>query len=168
MKLPPELANLPAWLKVVCVLVLVLGVCVTGVGAGRAIGERNDPSPTLAARPDLGRFVPAAAVKASDVSTSGCSKVLGADGKTRITVSSCTLTVNPGLVPQELRLTRASDSAAIATMTVIQEIRGQSPPSSTPLPGAAGRVSIPVAGTSPVRVVISCSLQPCVLIFDEQ
>jgi hypothetical protein len=157
-KLPEWIANLPTWLKVVLVLVLVLGVCATGVGAGRTIGD--PPHETAPDQPKTEfNVVPAAAVPAREIAVSSCSPV-PSPGQTRFKVNTCRLTVTPsGLLPRELRLTREAGSG---TMTVSQEIQDKRQSSTKGIPE---HIAIRVA-TSPVTIEIDCPIQ-CQLLVNE-
>ncbi len=160
MKLPPWIENLPAWLKIVSLLVIVLGILACGVGAGRALTESpNSQSTAPQPTPNIVSAVPAAEIKMSG----SCTPSTLSNGQHQFTGTFCVFSVTPsGLFPRELRLRLQSGSG---TMTVEQEIRGR-PQQSTKSVSSQVTLTAPVAGSSDVRVSITCVLACTLVVAD--
>ncbi len=143
--------NLPKWLVIVGIAIIVLGVLACGIGAGRALTESPPSSDTP---PDSGKdWIPVGVVPAEDVrGESGCTTANGPPKQ--FTGANCTLVVDPNaLQPRDLKLLVVTGSG---TMTVLQEIRGQVPPSSKGFV-MNQPLKIRVSGTTPVRAWFLCS-----------
>ncbi len=155
--------NLPRWLVIVGILVIVLGILACGIGAGRALDEgrpRATPSPSPTARKDLD-LIPLAAVPAGDIVMSGsCARGQTASGATQFTGTGCVLTVEPsGLFPRELRLRVEAGSGSVTVGQVLRD-RPQFSTRDLPTPTMAVRI----AGST-VTTVIDCGVTQCRLVL---
>jgi hypothetical protein len=175
--------NLPRWLVIAGIVIIVLGFLSCGVGVGRDLTEPKPsknpstptpkPTPITSFGPVSFDIVPANAVPAAEVATSpnSCSR----DG-TKITFAftvPCTLIVQPsGFLPRELRLFVSTGSVGVA---VTQEIRGEprtsdqrnySEAGATPAPSGTPHAKIRVS-QSAVHVSLTCALGTCVVFVIE-
>ena len=168
MKLPPELANLPAWLKIVGVVLIVLGLIAFGVGGVRATGDPEHPS----ASPGQGGLSIFAAVPARDIKVDGACSTSVVNGRTEFTGTSCRFTVQPNeLLPRELRLTLTVGSG---TMLMAQKVKGEvrtAGPSSIPTAIAVpvpSSLAVPVAGSGEVQVQTNCFPSTCKFVVNDR
>lgn len=152
--------NLPKWLVIVGILIVVLGVLACGIGVGR---ELTEPETSAAASPraDLD-LVPTAAVPARDIRLEGgasCSRSEPSPGVTRFTGTTCLLAVDPNPIqPRELRLRVVARPATAATaMTVEQELRGEARSSDAKSFVLNELLEVRIGGTTTVRTRILCS-----------
>jgi hypothetical protein len=144
--------NVPRWLLIAGIVIIVLGFLSCGIGIVRD-GE-PDPSEEPSPRSDLDVF-PASVVSSKEVALSeACSS---ADPATTISFTgTCHLTVQPGVfIPKELRMD-ITGTALITTKQVIRD-KTQEPPAK-----AAPRVAVRVSGSS-VDVFVTCTLGQCTI-----
>lgn len=155
--------NLPRWLVIVGIAIIALGLVLCGVGVGRGVTEPT-PAPDTSPQKSLD-VIPAGAVRADSIAISGCTRT-----STRITITGqCRLTVQPGILPLELRMVVISGAARFE---VAQEIRGDRQtsapddvfPAESPTPGptATPQVKIKVTGSA-VEVTVKCATSTCAL-----
>lgn len=157
--------NLPKWLVIVGIVIIVLGVLSCGIGVGRALTE-STPSPNTSPNRSVD-VIPVGVVSLTDVRPRNCAAPTPGPTASAQTFSSppCVLAVDPiALRPRDLLLT----TSGTGVLTVRQAIRGAtSSPRSTFAPGRTFNVR--VSGTTTVEVEITtCSIAPCLLTVRER